>query len=43
MRILRFQRRLISKDYNACLQGSEKNTYRHQSCDIRLVFLCQHH
>ena len=32
-----------SKDYNACLQGLENNTYRHQSCDIGLVFLCQHH
>ena len=42
-RIRRFKRRLNSKDYNACLQGLEKNTYRHQSCDIGLVFLGQHH
>ena len=43
LRIGRFERRLSSKDYNACLQGLEKKTYRHQSCDIGLVFLCQHH
>ena len=39
----RFERRLNSKDYNACLQGLENNTYRHQSCDISLVFFCQHY
>ena len=39
----RFERRLTLKDYNACLQGLENNTYRHQSCDIDLVFLHQHH
>ena len=30
------------RDYNACLQGLENNTYRHQSCNIGLVLLCQH-
>ena len=42
-RIRRFERRLNSKDYNACLQGLEKSRYRHQSTDTGLAFFCQHH